>query len=78
MFRLIATLLIKLYRFRVEGSFPELPSCVIGISLPSSRKLWSWMTTRRRPGLPGFGNRAKFGMYARRLHSPAIYGAPWT
>ena len=64
MFRLIATLLIKLYRFRVVGSFPELPSYVIVFGNHSTHwdMFWTLCVTR----YARFGKRVSW-LYAEKL-----------
>lgn len=64
MFRLIATMLIKLFRFRVEGSFPQLPSYVIVFGNHSTHwdMFWTLCVTR----YARFGKRVSW-LYAEKL-----------
>jgi len=75
-FRLVATLLIKLFRYRVEGSFPPLPSYVIVFGNHSTHwdTFWTMCVTR----YARFGNRVSW-IYAEKLERgwPRFLVAPW-
>ena len=64
MFRLLATLALKLGRFRVEGQFPDIPSYVIVFANHTSHwdTFWTLVATR----YAGFGKMVRW-MYAEKL-----------
>ena len=75
-FRLVASLLIKLYRFRVVGSFPDLPGYVIVFGNHSSHwdMFWTLCVTRYAQ----FGKRVSW-LYAEKLEHgwTRFLVAPW-
>jgi 1-acyl-sn-glycerol-3-phosphate acyltransferase len=76
MFRLVATLLIKLFGYRVEGAFPPIPSYVIVFGNHSTHwdTFWTLCVTRYAK----FGNRVSW-IYAEKLERgwSRCLIAPW-